>query len=339
MGILKNFLYCFILILMTGCYETFTPDIDFKPVLCLNSLIKAGEPIEVKVTHTWLYSDIEKLKDHSVDDAILYIYANEVLVDSDYIPKEGDKIKIIAESEKYGVAEAEVNIPYATPIDSLDWEIDLISFNKEDNEDYSMNGSFYFNLIIKITISDLNDSSDYFNISFKDFSYESPEDEIKTADSEEGNNKSTFFAGGYLNYDAEPIFFENIEEMESIYGAATGFNFFTDKSFSGSSYTLKLHFVNCKYYVMSEEWDPELLNFGKTIFLNSVSKSYYDWNYYHSFIESGVMGDISDFGFIDPIWGYSNVSTGAGVVAAQSTISYKVVLKDYFEKFLKSVQQ
>ncbi|MCH5238307.1 MAG: hypothetical protein J1E95_11015, partial [Muribaculaceae bacterium] len=55
---------------------------------------------------------------------------------------------------------------------------------------------------------------------------------------------------------------------------------------------------------------------------------------YHTQVEGGLLGDITDWGFSDPIWAYSNVSTGAGVVCAQTSISYVINLKDYFEKLL-----
>ncbi len=116
MAILRYILSILAATLLTGCYEDFSPEIDTKPVLCLNSLITAGEPIEVKVSHTWMFNDEKGKSNHEVTDASITILANERIVGSDYLPKEGDKIRIMTESPTYGSAMAEVTVPYATPI-------------------------------------------------------------------------------------------------------------------------------------------------------------------------------------------------------------------------------
>ena len=43
---------------------------------------------------------------------------------------------------------------------------------------------------------------------------------------------------------------------------------------------------------------------------------------------------MADIGFADPTWGYSNVSTGAGVVAAQSTTSVTIDLTEFLKTIL-----
>ena len=97
---------------------------------------------------------------------------------------------------------------------------------------------------------------------------------------------------------------------------------------------MNLLFVGCKYHLQTNVCDPDFFDCGKMITLHSVSKSYYDWEYYDMQIDSGILADLTNWGFNDPIWGYSNVSTGAGVVAAESSVSIIVNLKDKLEKFL-----
>ncbi|MDE5850237.1 MAG: hypothetical protein K2H38_08860 [Muribaculaceae bacterium] len=41
-------------------------------------------------------------------------------------------------------------------------------------------------------------------------------------------------------------------------------------------------------------------------------------------------------GLSEPVWGYSNVSTGAGVVAAQSPATVKIDLSDFLLKALEN---
>ena len=72
----------------------------------MNSLITAGEPIEVSVTRTWIYTDIGAERDHSVKDAKVSIYVNGELRDASYIPQEGDRIRLVAESPGFAPAEA-----------------------------------------------------------------------------------------------------------------------------------------------------------------------------------------------------------------------------------------
>ena len=335
MGILKSILIISPALLFSSCYETFTPDFKQKPVLCLNSLIKAGEPIDVKVTHTWIYSDTEKIKDHSVTDAQLTIYANGIIVGTDYLPREGDNIRIYAKSEKYGEAEAEVDIPYISKLQNVTCSIIPLYQDHFTEGNHRMNLSLDFNLEIKMEISDDVESENFYRISFKDFDINYPLIKGEDPGNESFDESYVLFLGGFLDYEAEPLFYENIEELENIYGGAEGSSFFTDKNFSGSCYNLNLHFSPCRYVVESEEWNPELLDCGKEITLHSVSKSYYDLNYYDFYIEYGVLGNLSYLGYVDPIWGYSNVSTGAGVVAAESSFQYKVNLKEALEKFLK----
>lgn len=334
MGILKYISFILVCLGLTSCYETLSPDLNQKPVLCLNSIIKAGHPIKVDVTRTWYYSEYDKNMDLEVSDAQIIIYANGLEVESDYLPIEGDKIKIFAKSDKYGEAYAEVTIPFKPVITNIDYTFIPVTQSDVSDEELEMNMDLTFNLEIKVGISDKESSEDYYRISFPDYISSNLSTMENGTNIDQVNDYELRFYGGILNYEAEPLFYENVEEMESIYGSAMGFSFFTDKKFTDSSYILNLHFSSGKYIIKSENWDPELLDCGKEITLHSVSKSYYDFEYYDFYIPYGVIGNLSDFGYIDPIWGYSNVSTGAGVVAAESTDSFKVSLKNSLEQIL-----
>ncbi len=113
----------------------------------------------------------------------------------------------------------------------------------------------------------------------------------------------------------EPIFSEHISIFESIMGGdAEGFTFFSDRQFAGKSYTLHLQFDNCWYRYPKDKTPDCKIN----MVISSVSPSYYSWANYVWQRDSGILPELSDYGLGDPVWGYSNVSTGAGVVAAQS---------------------
>ena len=114
----------------------------------------------------------------------------------------------------------------------------------------------------------------------------------------------------------------------------TDFAFFSDRQFSGGTYTLHLNFSNNSFHVKSQEYDESLLECGVNLYLTTVSKSYYNWAVYKWNVDEGITGDLSDIGLAESKWGYSNVSTGAGVVAAQSSSKFTVDLKDFLEQTL-----
>lgn len=86
MGILKKTLPLALIIPLAGCYEDFDPHIDSTPVLCLNSLITSGQPVDVSVSRTWLYTDTASERNHAVDDAIVTLYANGMPAGDGFIP-------------------------------------------------------------------------------------------------------------------------------------------------------------------------------------------------------------------------------------------------------------
>lgn len=331
MAVLKKIVFILLpVVLMTGCYEDFNPDIDIEPVLCMNSLITAGKPIEVQVSRTWLFTDDNLSNDHSVSDAIIHIYANGEKKGEDYIPMEGDHIRIVAESKEYGIAEAEVTVPYSVRINDLRWQPMAVETWRDDAGEWAMSGGVSFNLRAEMDIPDNPDTEDYYRVSYLSFYHSGdyyPDDWW--------NELGATFTMGTFQYDAEPIFSEHIGVFESVMGGDSyGFTFFTDRQFSGATYTLHLQFTKAGYNVKSAQWDPELLDCGYTFTLHSISKSYYDLENYIWQCDNGPFADLSEIGFGEPIWGYSNVSTGAGVVAAEAFSSYTINLEDFIKTSL-----
>lgn len=333
MAILKYFLIIFPAILLSGCYEEFCPEIDSKPVLCINSLITTGEPIEINVTHTWIFNDVAAEEDHSVSDAAVTIIVNDNIVDSSYLPAEGDKIRIIAESAKYGKATAEVSVPYSTAIGKVKFTPTVTDIWQGIVDEYhpQMSAEIRFNLTIEMDINDPGEIDNYYLFGYNWFDGFSDD-----LDDELYGGQPQMLSLGTFEYDAEPIFGEHIGVFETIMGNDEfyDFNFFTDRQFSGKKYTLHLNFKNCAYRVNSQVYDEALLECGVNLFLTNVSRSYYNWAVYKWNVDEGIMGDLSDIGLAESKWGYSNVSTGAGVVAAQSSSTYTIDLKDFLKSAL-----
>lgn len=289
----KNIIIPALALMLTGCYEDFDPEVDTVPVLAINSLITAGERIEAEVTHTWMYSEgtAEKVNPY-VDDAVVTVYVNEVQVGKDYIAGEGDRVMIVAESPTYGRAEAQVTVPHALSGVSVNASVSITSLTDTVT---------VFDADILVTLSDRGATDDYYRLAW----------------SGEGD-----FSPGEFDERSEPIFSEHIGAFETLAGAeAEGFTLFTDRQFAGGSYTLHLRFKDASVRTYAADGAYQLE-------LQGVSESFYNWAVYQWQTDNGLTGDIIDFGFGDPVWGYSNVSTGAGVVAARTVRRITVSLRD-----------
>lgn len=333
MAILKKLSLIIFCTLLTGCYEDFTPDIDTTPVLCINSLITAGEPINVQVSRTWLYTDREP---SVLTDATVSIYANGVLQDESYIPREGDSIKIVAHSDTYGDAEAEVTVPVAVPIGEVTYDTYLNSARIYELTGYVAVGEVYFNLRANLMINDPAIEENYYRFSYT--SYCKLQRHPQPDDNPNGSYASPagFYSGDFRE-DAEPIFSEHIGVFESIMGGDVyGFTFFTDRSFQGSAYPLHLYYTDCVYRVSAREENDDLFDCGLVLTLTTVSESYYFWANYCWQRDEGTLEDFSNLGFSDPMYGYSNVSTGAGIVAAQSHSTDTLSLKTFIEQVVNN---
>lgn len=325
MAILKYLISLLTAILLTGCYEDFNPEIDTKPVLCLNSLITSGEPIEVKVSRTRMFNDRKGINSCEVSDAKVTVLVNEKIVGSDYIPNEGDKVRIVAESPTYGTAMAEVMVPYATPIGKVKFTPSVTNIWKQDDlPNYEMLADITFNLNIEMDVNDPSEKDNYYHFGYGAFGA--------------ATDGSPTLSIGQFEYNSEPIFKEHIGVFETIMGndEDTYFVFFSDRQFPGKTYTLHLNYSGNVFRVNSQEYDESLLECGMTLYLTTVSDSYYNWAVYKWNADEGIIGDLSDLGFAEPKWGYSNVSTGAGVVAAQASAKYTIDLKEFIKTTLNN---
>ncbi len=332
MAILKKILPILPALLLTGCYEDFTPDIDVTPVLCLNSLIVAEQPITVDVTHTWLYTEVDADGKHSVPDARLTVYVNGQPQAKDYIAREGDNIRIVAESETYGRAEAEVTVPVSVAPSSLTWKATTLDVWNEDLEGWAMNAIVDFNVNAELTIDDPADTENYYEFSY--YGYCKSAEDLPLLDEGYSSYAPMLLTLGTFKTEFEPIFSEHVGDFDAISGSSvSGFYFFTDRSFIGSSYALHLFFEGMEFFGRVQEYDDSLLDCGVTLVLHTISKSKYNWANYRWQIWDGSLADFGDIGLGDPVWGYSNVSTGAGVVAAQSSSTVTLNLRPFLEQY------
>lgn len=314
-----------LLLSLSSCIEDFVPDVDTRPVLCLNSVITAGEPVDVQVSRTWFYTDTAGARNHTVQDATIRIYANGSEVNPDqWLPSPGDLVRIEAFSPTYGEASAEVRVPLAPVADIGRIDTIVTSSWSIDYGKFEVGRVINFNLKVELFVHDPNPASEYYHVGFSS---------AATGEILDDNGEhimSSDLTVGDINYEAEPIFSEHIGELDYISGAdPAGFTFFTDRQFTGSSYTLHLDLTRMQYTIQATHYDPEDVEGLFFINLSSVSESYYNYANYLWQTGDGLIGDLSDIGFSAPVWGYSNVSTGAGLVCARTPLKLTVNLRDF----------
>ncbi len=328
MAILRKIIILSLPLVLAGCREEFIPLIDTKPVLCLNSLITAGEPIEVSVTHTWVYTDVKGEEDHTVNDASIAVYANGRLVGDEYLPQEGDHIRIEAFSNTYGDAWAEVVVPIATPILEVNYQPKVTDSWFEDRQQWGLSLDIRFNISTTLTISNHPATPQFYLLNIDKYQ---PTYETRW----ETSPSSVHFFEGNKNYQ-DPFFTEYISSFEEMMDGGYLYDdiCFSNSQFEGNSQDIHVDFTNA--YLQISQWDrnPDLLECGYTFKLNSISESYFKWIIYRWQSEESILGDIIDVGLSEPIWGYSNVSTGAGVVAAQSSASINLNLHDFLYNYI-----
>lgn len=351
---------------LTGCFTDFDPKEASPQVLCVNALVTADEPIETKLSHTWTYTDIQGEIDHEVNDGQIEIYANGSKVENDYRPQPGDVIKIEANSPKYGRSSGEVTVPVNPSLSDLKVDVSTSNIGLNQRIEYESYWdpvpgteiatiteiSFSFTVELAITVSDPSPERNYFRLASRELY--NVED-----DTNEDKVEIMYFPGRLLT-DSEPIFSEHLDPIDALNGNAWGFTFFTDRRFERSDYTIRVSYETSHFIVRFtrpyKDGDelaiskPDInfinaafekyLAVGIDINLETVSESYYNWANYTWQIEDGIVGDLNNFGLTDPIWGYSNTTSGAGVVAARNPVSKFIDLRpDLLEALKQSLNK
>lgn len=352
MAILRKIIFFAVLpLLLSSCYTDFEPDIKSTPVLCMNCLLSEGDTIRLDLTRTWRWSEGSPFDSLNVNvpDADVRLYVNDEFVSEmrykvfgteydfakpnygqeikgytcDYIPRIGDKIRFEAHSDKYGEASAEVVIPDEVKIDRVESTVfnmtDLSNFYNEGGEIYR----FDLNMLVWFT-----DPADQVNRYQFGTSWTSSD---------------TYYEGHlprgweYIRYDnkdlsREPLFTEHVSPLESVISDTSGYTFFTDRQISGISYPLHISIAGLEYNFQAPDHDPDYLTGALNLELSSISQSYYDHVLSVWVANDGIAGSLGSVGLGDAVFEASNVSTGAGVVAAETKYTYKINLKKLVEE-------
>ncbi len=350
MAILKYILSFIPLLLLCSCYTDFEPALEAKPVLCMNSLLTSGEPVEVSLTHTWRFSAGKPdNRDINVADADIEVYANgrfiENLVydpgDADdknsrqpvyrgqFVPSPDDQIELRAHHPSYGEAFASVVMPRPVPITKVTPDIEFTNCLPSSYiNTYTLKTGF----ITEFT--DPGETDNYYTV---EVSVKNPKpipSDVLVTIWPDNTQKYVDYTGNYqfdrIDFEREPIFSEHLSNIDHLLdSSAWGYSFFSDQQINGKSYPLQIHLIDCLYYVLNPKHIESLYHSEIIISLGSISADYYKYMLSMWKVNSGFEGELGNNGLADPIFIYSNVSTGAGIVAARSVSKYTVDLSDY----------
>ncbi len=344
MAILKH-LYIFALLFLlnmslTSCYQTFEPDLKADPVLCMNSEITPGNPVILYLTRTWNWTENSyNGMDVSVRDADVRLYVNgeyqETLIPdeidngynpgspypqfrpcfrSEYLPVSGDVVRLEASSPKYGKAEAEVTIPHPVKIDDIEiGNLEVWSYGDtsgfpavEDRCEYLISYRAY------VRFTDPEQSGDCYDLV------------VNTTPYSDFDNQATSYAYIFPDFDDEPLFTEHVSVLESAITDAYDYTIFSDRQINGKTYPLKVGLEKCEFYYRNPDNLPAPKEYGVVFQLRHIDESYYKHVISVWEVNQSISGALGGIGLADQVYPYSNVSTGAGIVAAYAVTQVTV---------------
>ncbi|MDE7412787.1 MAG: DUF4249 domain-containing protein [Muribaculaceae bacterium] len=349
MALLKNlFLSLTSIFLMTGlssCYQEFEPDIPSVPVLCMNSEITAGEPIILFLTRTWRWSEENQFSiDVDVTDAEVKLFVNGDLRETldpgtiineyypsnpypeirkcfkgDYIPRSGDMIRIEASSPQYGDAWAEVRVPEEVPIDRIEiqdasceaWG-DTSTFPVVEEE---CNFNLRFRMLVYFT--DRDTPGDYYDLALNASPY-----------SDYDGEADAILYNAWPDFSGESLFSEHVSVLESAVAETSGYTIFSDRSINGKTYPLRIKFTDSMFIYKNPLDLDGPKEYGLVVSLRHVDEAYYKHVISLWETNDAIVGSLSGVGLANAVYPYSNVSTGAGVVAAYTSSKMTLPMAD-----------
>lgn len=335
-------------IMLSGCFTYFEPELKSVPVVCINSLITSGEKIKVEVTRTWRYTEgnPRDTLDISLTDAEVFLYVNDKFeeklelryyseeddywqwssqfngvgcyYEANYIPASGDKIRIYAVDKTYGEAEAEITVPQPVDIDVVKTDITKFDYSyNETQEAYSAD----FDMILNVSFTDPASISNYYNFDMQTRAVIMMETEDEYVHYTSESIRLT------PDYEFEPLFSEHISPLETIITDAYGlYTFFSDRQISGKQYTLVIP-VSGYYWCDLKDGPAMDQSLSLNIDLSHISTDYYKFLLSFWAATEGISGALGGVGLGDAVFEFSNVSTGAGIVAAQAKSTFELDIR------------
>ncbi len=333
---------------LTSCMVDFEPDIPSTPVLCMNSEITPGTPITLYLSRSWRWSEDVEESDVEIDDAEVRLYVNGELREtmtpgvtdngydpghpfykytkcyrSAYAPASGDLIRIEASSEQYGEASAEVTVPYPVPIDRVVTQ-DLKCTPIGDISGWPAVEDpcdFVIQFKLQVHFTDPDTPHNYYDLKTGISRYDNYDGEA-----------IAFLSGAYPDFTGEPLFTEHVSVLESAVAETSGYTIFSDRQINGKTYPLRIEYEPFSFYYSNPKDLPGPKDYGITISLRHIDEAYYKHVLSVWEANDAIVGALGGIGLASPVYAYSNVSTGAGVVAAYATSVVTLPIFDLIEQ-------
>lgn len=323
---MKQLLYIlFSGIFFTSCYK----EIDLSeyrttPKMVINCTVSPDTVVMARVTRTWFYP--ENMPYVNLPHAKVELYINDQYIEqmqwktlynpekpelpdtlfiSNSIPKEGDKIKIVAATPEYGMATAEDIIPKHVPIGKVQYTL------QKGEGIYEETSSDYYEIFYEVQFKELPEENNYYLTKVMQL-YQ--------------HNDENYLTEANIDY-IDPIF----KEPNDILDGSMGFNgperrngaLFTDQSINGQTYTLRLKEIATEL----NETETRIIS------IYSLSESYFLYLLSLQKIAGSTLeGSLGDIGFAEPLRVYSNVEGGTGILGgnqhSDKTITFNNILKN-----------
>ena len=349
MAILKKTYPTILLALMAAglnsCYSEFDLHIDSTPVLCMNSTITPGDSIALFLTRTWAWTegDEDKLNINVGNAEVTLIVNGEFkeimshrIIDnpdypfnqyprqlecyvSEYRPESGDAIRLEAVSTRYGEATAEVTVPYPVPIERIETQTVSCTAYGDMTGFPAVADRCQFNMRFDILayFTDPAASTDYYDLELDYFSNKNYD----------GEAEAYLNSYSIIDFSGEPLLKEHVSVLESTISDTRGYTVFSDRQINGRTYPLRIGFDQLSFVYWNPMDLPGPKEFGIRVRLRHIDPSYY--RHVISVWEGNdaIVGALGGVGLANPVYPYSNVSTGAGVVAAfaEATLTIPIV--------------
>lgn len=359
--------------------------------MVMNAYVELDEPISIFLTESRFF--LEPADSYSfkvVKDAFVQLYVNDELVEtipyteaiygdnemrnksllhalpafnddvgygfylSEYIAKEGDKIRIEASSKKFPKAVvAETSVMETVVFESVDIlnRVEKKYPVYEDRSAYDENGeliervdTFYNvqeNFNLKIKYRDKKDERNFYNFSFNiinvyyndGYEYQTIEPVFRTSKSEiekigEDYNTYWYFMSGHFFATNDAVFEQDRASLESIIDGLDDFYYegnslmFGDELFDGKSHEFDFMLsINKEKYRYDDYYPDEPDEVYLYVTLSHLSKDYYfymrSYEAYEDFFPL----------FSEPVQIYSNVKGGIGLLGSSSSSVVTVRIK------------
>lgn len=300
--------------------------------LVMNCFISPESPIQTTISKSWNITEEngELLKDAEVSLFVNNEFKGLIPTNphslqpthiSDYIPEEGDIVKLSVKKDGFKTITAETEIPAKAKIVT----IDSVRLNK--------NPYYYTSMRFYIKFNDIEKGkNNYYRLVVTGYSktinIDETGSEVKEIDSYESGEYESFMNVSY-NYDQDPAlkdgYFNVTEEMLgtdiiNIYGI------FSDNLFDGKDYTLNISFEPWNSHESKSEdaltrtiflYQFKLITLSEPAYLYLKSRTLYDYNGYDDpFAEPGII--------------FSNIDNGLGILGGFQIDTINIEMPVYY---------